>query len=443
MGQQLKKVRGRTLSEAYEAVRRKYGDDAVVLGTHSITEGGVLGFLGRKKVELTVSVAESAGTAPQRRPSPVEKKYAANSRPGQAPEMTDTVQYFEKLVREAQERMRGQGAPSGKARPQPRSAPPEFAGALDGTDGSPLIPFPRRKTPETAAPHDLRRELNEIREMVQVIYAESPGAGLPAEFAPHYRTLVSRGVSRKVAAALIGAVLRDSDLSVLRDPRIFSERLHVEIRRLLQTTGGLQLQPGRCHVAALCGPTGVGKTTNLAKLAAHFSVSGLATVGLVTADTYRVGAAEQLRVYANIIGLPLRVVHNPKEVRAALAEFREYDLVLMDTAGSSQFNLEQINELKGILHAAHPNDVLLVMSASTQLDDLRNVAANYKCLNPTSILFGKLDETRQYGALFSVLMEAKLPLSYVSVGQNVPDDLRVAAPGMVANLILGGSEHRG
>ncbi len=431
------------MNEAYETARKKYGPNAIFLGTHVVRDRGLLGLLGlKKKVELTVSVEEPAGASPQRKPSAVEKKYVANSRPSTTPEMPDTVQFFEKLVRDAQERMQGQSVPPAKGRSQQQTRP-VAAGAMDGTDASPLIPFPRRKEQEEAAPTDLQRELSEIRQMVQVIYAESPGAGLPAEFAPHYRTLVSRGVSRKVAAGLIGAVLRDSDLSVLRDARIFSERLHVEMRRLLYTTGGLQLQQGQCRVVALCGPTGVGKTTNLAKLAAHFSVSGLASVGLITADTYRVGAAEQLRVYANIIGLPLRVVHNPKEVRAALAEFRDFDLVLMDTAGSSQFNLEQINELKGILHAARPDDVLLVMSASTQLDDLRNVTANYKCLNPTSILFGKLDETRQYGALFSVLMEAGLPLSYVSVGQNVPDDLRVAAPGMVANLILGGSEHHG
>ena len=136
-------------------------------------------------------------------------------------------------------------------------------------------------------------------------------------------------------------------------------------------------------------------------------------------------------------------MNDAKELRGALAEFRDFDLVLMDTAGSSQFNLEQINELKAMLQAARPDEIFLVMSASTQLDDLRNVAANYRCVNPTSALFSKLDETRQYGAMFSMLVEAGLPLSYLSVGQNVPDDFRVAAPNMLANLIMGGSEHRG
>lgn len=426
------------MSEAYDTMRRKYGENAVVLGTHTVSQGGLLGFLAPKKVELTVSIPQSE-PAPARRASAVERKYAANSTMEREPEMNETVQYFEKLVRDAQQRMRG-----GEAAPEPRptvaAAAPDAAGKAPA---SPVIPFPKRKENADTASNDLRREVQEIREMLQVIYAESPGAGLPSEFAPHYRTLVNRGVSRKAAAMLIASVLRDSDPNVLRDPRVFTERLHVELRRTLQTTGGLSLRPGQRQVVAFCGPTGVGKTTSLAKLAAHFSVNELARVGLVTSDTYRVGAAEQLRVYANIIGLPLRVANNVKELRAALNEFRDYDLVLMDTAGSSQFNLEQIGDLKNMLQAAQPSETVLVMSACTPLDDLRNVVANYKCAGPTSLLFSKLDETRQYGAMFSMLSEAALPLSYLSVGQNVPDDIRVASPGMVANLILGGTEHRG
>ena len=145
-----------------------------------------------------------------------------------------------------------------------------------------------------------------------------------------------------------------------------------------------------------------------------------------------------MRVYANIIGVPLRVVVNePREIAEALYEFRDRDLVLMDTAGGSQFNLDQINELKGVLHAAQPQETILVMSACTQLEDLRNVVANFSCLDPTSVLFTKLDETSLYGSMFSILVESRLPLCYLSNGQNVPDDLLTVTPGMVADLLLG------
>jgi flagellar biosynthesis protein FlhF len=250
-------------------------------------------------------------------------------------------------------------------------------------------------------------------------------------------------VTRRVAAQVIAAAVRNADLDLLRNTRILEERLKLEIRRRVPVSGGIAVEAGACRVVALCGPTGVGKTTSLAKLAALFAVRERARVATITADTYRIAAPEQLRVYANIVGVPLRVANDAAEMRAALDAFSDYDLVFIDTAGSSQFNLEQINELKTILDAASPFEVILTLSANTQLADLRNVVSNFKCLNPTSILFTKVDETRQYGAMLSLLAEAGLPLSYLCAGQNVPDDLRVAASATVANLIMEGREPRG
>jgi flagellar biosynthesis protein FlhF len=430
MGQKLYKVRGGSLEEAYQAMRRKFGGEAVAVSTRQVVDGGFLGYFGRRSVEITVAAPDEPRGTESRLRSAAERKYAAHSTLGKEPAMKTNLREYEQIIRDAQRRIN-----AGPPEPSPDAA------ASGGV--SPVVPFPRRRADAEDVGQDLRREMQDIREMVQVMYAESPGAGLPAEFAPHYRTLTTRGVSRKVAAALIGAVIRGSDLGVLRDPRVFTERLHFEVRRLVATTGGIALQGGTCRLVTLCGATGVGKTTNLAKLAAHFSVHERARVALITTDTYRVAAPEQLRVYANIIGLPLRVANDAKEIAAALREFREFDLVLMDTAGGSQFNLEQINELKGLLHAAHPHETFLVMSAPTQLDDLRNVVSNFKCLDPTALMFTKLDETRQYGALFSILMESGLPVCYVSTGQNVPDDIRVATPGLIANLVLEGKEHRG
>jgi len=423
MAQVLKRVRAATLDEAYRLVRQRFGGDAVVLNTSQATEGGLLGFFGRKVVELTVSVP--APTEP-RRASAAERKYAAQSAPEGDPQIAESVKYFERIVRDAQRRM---NTPPPAARPGPAAV------------AAPVVPFPKAEA--EADPDNVRRELREIREMMQVLYAENPGAGLPTEFAPHYRTLVGRGVSRKVAAALLGAVLRHADLDILRDGRVFVERLGHEIRRVTPVTGGLAMQPGRRHVVALCGPTGVGKTTSVAKLAAYYSVHQRLRVALITADTYRIAAPEQLRVYANIIGIPMQVVNEPREMTAALRDFEDVDLVLVDTAGGSQFNLEQINELKGMLGAVAPHETVLVLGANTQLEDLRSVAGNFKCLNPTSVLFTKLDETRQYGVMLSALLETGLPLGYLCTGQRVPDDIRVASPASVAGLILEGRNNRG
>jgi flagellar biosynthesis protein FlhF len=440
MGQRFYKVKGHSLEEAYRNMRRELGEEAVALSTHQINEGGILGFFGRKMVEITAS-APAPAEAPRRAPSPVERRYVENSTLSKESAMnSNRLQEYEALIRDAQRRI---NSPSPATSASGQAAPERAAVAEAVPAPAPIVPFPKRPgAPESAAP-ELRRELQEIREMIQVLYAEAPGAGLPPEFAPHYRNLIHRGVSRRVAAALIGAVVKDSDIVVLRDPRVFSERLHFEIRKAVKTTGGIALTGRGCRVAAFCGATGVGKTTNLAKLAALYNVHQRARVALVTTDTYRVAAPEQLRVYANIIGLPMRVANDARETAAALREFQDYDLVLMDTAGGSQFNLEQINELKGIFQSSRPHDMILVLAANTPIEDLRNTVNNFKCLHPSSVLFTKLDETRQYGALFSLLVESGLPLSYVSVGQNVPDDIRVASAGLVANLILEGKEHRG
>lgn len=275
-----------------------------------------------------------------------------------------------------------------------------------------------------------------------MLVAETAGTGPHAEFADQYRMLVEQGVSRKTAASLIARVVKGSDVGTLRDPRVFRERLKFEIRKTVSVTGGITLTPGVRRTVALVGATGVGKTTNLAKLAAEFAVRERVNVALVTSDTYRIAAPEQLRVYANIIGLPMKVVNDAKEMARAMAELRTHDLVLIDTAGGSQFNLEQIQELEEILAPARPDEVLLLLSANTQLHELHNVVDNFRRLNPTSLFFTKLDETRRYGAVLSLYGEVGLPLSYLSVGQNVPNDIELANSGNVANLIVESGENR-
>lgn len=282
-----------------------------------------------------------------------------------------------------------------------------------------------------------------MREMLQVIMAERPGAGLPPELSPHYRTMIEAGVSRKVAAQLVAEAAELEDADAVRDPRFFAERLRLIVQRHVKVTGGLRLREGASNLIALIGPTGVGKTTSIAKLAAHYAVREGLTVALITADTYRIAAPEQLRTYANIIGLPMRIVNEAREMAAAREAFRNYDLVLMDTAGGSPFNLKQIHELKLMLAAARPTDTYLVLSANTPLDDLREGLQNFGQANPGALIFSKLDETRRFGAMYSLLVESGLPLSYISNGQDVPDDIAVAEPGPIASLVMEEGRRRG
>jgi len=420
MQQGLRKFRAPTYYEAYQQVRRSLGNDAIILRSAEVKEGGVFGFLGKRMVELTASRGDPQ--PPLRTPSPAEKKYGAHSHLSKQEAAPESVAYFEQLVRTAQQRIAGAAQQSGQV---PKTA----AGTVEGA------PFKNGEAGEETI-EALQKEIHAMREMLEVLYAEQPGMGLPSDFVPHYKFLIERGVDRKVAAAFINSVVRSSDLAIIRDPRVFTERMAIELRKRVQVTGGINLTAGTCRFVALVGPTGVGKTTNLAKLAAYYAMRTHSRVALFTADTYRIAAADQLRVYANIIGVPLEIVNDPAEAAKAVQAYRDYDLLLMDTAGGSQYNIKQINELKNILDAAQPDEVMLVLSANTQLDVLRRAAVNFRPLRPSSLLFSKLDETRLYGAMLSLVAETDLPLSYLSVGQNVPDDIALAQPNIIADLIL-------
>jgi len=445
MGQSFHKFKAETFDEAYQQMVRKLGRDAIVLHTAEVKEGGVLGVLGKKMVEVTASTPPEPKDPATRRRSLPEKRYQAHSGAiGSDENVTETVAYFRQLVQDAQARMAQRASvepavlPNAPLQPVSTPVPAETPYPAEARapqpHPAPIIPFPTRQ--EGQSIEDLQREIRQMRELLEVAVAEGAPAGIPPEFAPQYRMLIERGVCRKTAAALLAGVLQGSDLNIMRNPLVLEARLKMEIQKRLVVTNGLRITKGKRHTVVLVGATGVGKTTNLAKLAALFAVNARAHVAMLTMDTYRVAAPEQLRVYASIIGLPMQIVNDARETERAMQAYSNCDLLLIDTAGGSQFNVAQIDELSTMLDVAKPDEVMLVLSANTQLEDLRSAVANFRKLRPTSLLFSKLDETRRYGALFSVAAEAGLPLSYFSIGQNVPDDIEVATTGRVAKLII-------
>jgi flagellar biosynthesis protein FlhF len=185
------------------------------------------------------------------------------------------------------------------------------------------------------------------------------------------------------------------------------------------------------------GPTGVGKTTTIAKLAANYRLREKRRVGLITVDTYRVAAVEQLRTYADIIDLPMEVVATPREMREAVARMNHLDLVLMDTAGRSPRDEVKIQELKSMLAEAEPDEVHLVLSSMAGAKSLIGTAERFADVGTTALLLTKLDEAQSLGHLVSLVQSVRLPVSYLTDGQNVPDDIRVAEAGDMAAMLLG------
>ncbi len=209
------------------------------------------------------------------------------------------------------------------------------------------------------------------------------------------------------------------------------------IEQQILTTAPIRLQPGTQRTVALVGPTGVGKTTTIAKLAANFRLRDRQRVGLITVDTYRIAAVEQLRTYADIIDLPMEVVSTPREMREAIKRLSDQDLVLMDTAGRSPRDEIKIRELKTMLAEAHADEVHLVLSATGGTASLAKTAELFAPVGTTSLLLTKLDESTGLGHLLPIVTSGQLPLSYLTNGQNVPDDIQTANPRQLTEWILG------
>lgn len=197
----------------------------------------------------------------------------------------------------------------------------------------------------------------------------------------------------------------------------------------------------RPKVVYFIGPTGVGKTTTIAKIASRFTVEQKKKIALLTTDTYRIVAAEQLKTYADILDVPIRVIYSVEEMEHAFSDFRDYDYILVDTAGHSHYNEEQRQAIGQFIHAADnkaEKEVYLVMSATTKYRDMISIADAYSEVTDYKLIFTKLDETTALGNLFNLRMRTNAEMSYVTTGQNVPEDIEPFNPQIVVKQLLGG-----
>ena len=210
----------------------------------------------------------------------------------------------------------------------------------------------------------------------------------------------------------------------------------------LGETKELSFEPGKTKYVFFIGPTGVGKTTTIAKLASNLKLSKKAKVALFTADTYRIAAVDQLRSYASILGIPLRVIYSEAEIKDAVEEYKDYDIVLIDTAGRSHKNREQRDDIEKLLLAVPEEcrEIYLVLSATTKYRDLVKITETYSSIAKYNLIFTKLDETAGIGNIFNIKMLTGAPLSYTTFGQSVPDDISKINPQAVAKQLLGGGQ---
>lgn len=187
----------------------------------------------------------------------------------------------------------------------------------------------------------------------------------------------------------------------------------------------------------LVGPTGVGKTTTIAKLAGRLALIEKKSVGLITIDTYRIGAVEQLKTYAEIMNIPFKVVITLKEMENAVNELKNCDVILIDTTGRSSKNTMQISELRAFTQKVNADHIALVISGTTKNRDIQTIINGYSEIGYEKLIITKLDETSSYGCIYNIIEKAQKPIAYITTGQNVPDDIRIPLKSEISKLIIG------
>ncbi len=296
---------------------------------------------------------------------------------------------------------------------------------------------PYRPQPPAAAPAQegtglagLRRDVSHLQKLMEQVVQALPERSAAS---PLQRLLLDNDVEAEAAALLIQGFPEATDETRLP---LVKEQLKDRLRECFNRVEVIVPRKDTCQIAAFIGPTGVGKTTTIAKLAANFTLKEGLRLVLITADTYRIAAMEQLKTYADIIGIPLEVVYSSDELTATIARHRDKDLILIDTAGRSPKNRQQIQELQSLLAVEPAIETYLVINTGAKYRDALEMVNGFSCCSPSKFLFTKVDESANIGTIINLLYRFPLALSYIATGQNVPDDIEIADPGKLADRLV-------
>jgi flagellar biosynthesis protein FlhF len=413
------------LQEAMLKVKVDMGKDAVILHTRKFKEGGFLGFFGKSMVEVTAAI-EDAPSQPVLK-APIPSRRAEK-------EVQPTINNF----------VHNLGTPNVI---KPNLEQPNLVQAnFERFDNFKLEKVKSEEKKETKADTNeliaLQEELQAMKEMVSKVvdHIETPQdiKDLPKLLQRAYQVLSESEIEDKIIKRIIKKVLDESSPSDLNDKEKLKENIREQLIKILKNPKPITFnqKSKKQQIVAFVGPTGVGKTTTIAKLAATFLLVNKVKVALITADTYRIAAVEQLKTFAEIIGITVDVVYTPQELKTAIENHQDKDLILIDTAGRSHKNVMQMHELKSFIEIAEPTETFLVLSSTIKYKDMTDILSSYTNIALSRLIFTKLDETSTYGAIVNIINKTRKTLSYITTGQNVPDDIEVADPNNIANMVI-------
>ncbi|MCM1189534.1 MAG: flagellar biosynthesis protein FlhF [bacterium] len=408
----IKRFTAKTEDEAVEAAKKELGSGVVIMNVKNVKKKGIAGILGSKQVEVTVAMEEDSDSLrtvqrekPRTEPLPADRTGGGLlTGQGTANVADDNSRNIEKKLDSLQtllvSRLQQEEAAKGE---QPAS---ETADAVE------------EEKAEKDPAEEENREQNRFLRLL-------------------YNTMLENEVDEKYANQIL------DDAEKTRKPNLpFDYILANVYQKMVLKFGraeGIRPAEKKPRILVFMGPTGVGKTTTIAKIASHFVMEESRKVALLTADTYRIAAAEQLRTYANILEVPFRVVYSTEEARAAVNDFKEFDYIFIDTAGHSHQNEELLDKMKETLDAVKEigeYQTFLVLSATTKYRDLLKIASSYREITDYQLIFTKLDETVTLGNLLNIKLYTESEIAYVTLGQNVPDDIELFNPQKTVKQLL-------
>ena len=407
----IKKFQGKTETEAVESAKKELGNGIVIMNVRNVKKKGLFSFLRQQLVEVTVALEEE----------PV--------RPTGIPEPNRNLTDAIANIRSVSEKSLQQEAAEKKEQNNSDEKRTESAAIEEKLDSLHFLLEQQMQKPE-----EKTEDKAEDTE-------EEPPSEMEQFMKLLYNTMLENEVNEKYANQIIDEIEKSNKPNMPFDYAL-SNIYQKMILKFGKPEGVTPAAQGPKMIFFI-GPTGVGKTTTIAKIASRFCVDGGKKVALLTADTYRIAAAEQLRTYANILEVPFRIIYSVEEISQAIRDFKDYDYILVDTAGHSHQNTEQKEVMKELIHSVDgiiEKEVFLVLSATTKYRDLLSIADTYSDMTDYKLIFTKLDETTTLGNLLNLKLYTGAPLSYVTCGQNVPDDIEDFNPQKTVKRLLGGKQ---
>lgn len=403
----IKKYVGKTEAEAIESAKKELGNDVVVMNVKEVKPKGIFSFLRPKTTEVTVALEDERDKF-----SPLRRENSYKSVDDKTEKKTESASSIEEKLENLQNLLvsKLQNEENMKAQKSAMDKDAETKLLQEEADGS---------------SYEEEQKEDEYVRFIKVLY----NMMIDNEVDEHYANQIIEGMDRGY-----------------KPGQNFDQILAGVYQKMILKLGKAEkITPAQegPKVVIFIGPTGVGKTTTIAKLASQFAIEQKKKVALVTADTYRIAAAEQLKTYANIMQVPFRVIYGEEDMVSAVRDFKDYDYIFVDTMGHSHRNEEQRDNTKKLIDCIEKiaeSQCYLVLSATTKYKDLLRIVDNYKVIADYHLIFTKLDETYTLGNLLNLKLYTNASIAYVTCGQNVPEDIEVFDPQKTVKLLLGGKK---